>query len=1304
MQWINRAGVGWMMVIASLLLLFTACSSDGSSSDPGDGDVDIELENYVDIGGICSTDDDCGTGRVCVDTGEGKYCAVPMCDSSVDCADLGAGCYCQINRCVCPVDGDEDSITDGDNNITDGDKNTESPVLGVDPSQVDFGAVPRQHLVSKEISVFNAGVDILEINATDIIPYQARDDFPDWPDCTERGDTSEFSIREGYSSTNNVKELAPEDSHHITVDYAPDNPGLDCAILLIGSNAGVKYIPLRSQEKGDAVIKVECDDDPTLVPPDQYADACLYGLTPVGEAQLMQVNISNERQNDSDTKSLIITSIRLEDSLNENYEIDQQSIDWNGNGNQVWLSPGETETITMVYQPRNQDEHTATLLITHNDDRDDIENPLRVTFYGIGVVPQMVVQPSPINFGSVSANDCKSVTTLICNRGGADLQVDSAVLRNVTDPETDVFRLDLDPDIDGTENIPDVVSPGLCNPEDEAIAIEVLCCPRGEESYSNFLDIRSNDLAFDNNLMPVPLTCTGTMPDCQISPLDLNFGSVQVGSQKMMTVIVKNPGQATLHIDDAYITGSLNFSLDNTLSLPQEILPRSDALNINVFFLATSQGNFQGELHIIPRDGDCEETVIPLFATAIVPQIQGPTECVTWNDVQVPPADMTGEELEEGGWIEHKQILLTNPGSDTLNIGEIKLPAFFGDEFKIVHPPLPTPIPPGGTFGIDVSYIPDSYGEDNAYIIVCSNASNASGSDFSCNDSTLTPHEICLVGNAISPQLNVTATSTSATITPVGCAARWLNVTYMPDMEPLSTLVTLTNNGTGPVRITDIDMGFAIDEDIYIPEGGIQPPMDEWPETGYELNNGDWITVTVFYKPSADGNDSRTLDIHHNDKDAACLGSDAGDDYPIWYYRFSGSSSGNTDPVAIVKSPPGVPSGQNGTRQIVVNLGEEINLDGWSSYDPDDDPETAVAEDSLTWFEWTVDDTDKVTFTSAVTEGTAQEAGLVSARFDYTGEYKIQLRVRDTRNAWSSTVDLDSQLTVLVQQAPTAKAYAKLCDDPNFSTSMRVEAGTTACFDGSLSSDPDGTISEYRWYVQELGGQSANFAVGSSPSSSYTFTQTGTYYVSLIVVDNEGNLSDPNVDLQEEVTIEVFKDEALKIEMVWSGQGDVDLHFLKPGGYIDTNADCNAANPMPNWGTCGIPQFTQSSSNGIAPEVVEHDNPCDGMYGVAAKFITPLQDCGYVRDCRWFYDDCEICDCDCKPFCLVLRICCNDCEDCVDEYVCEDIAADLTFRVFAGDSQYPTFTVTGSSRVVEHAGDVYQFNLWRQNGEWLNVQ
>ncbi len=116
-------------------------------------------------------------------------------------------------------------------------------------------------------------------------------------------------------------------------------------------------------------------------------------------------------------------------------------------------------------------------------------------------------------------------------------------------------------------------------------------------------------------------------------------------------------------------------------------------------------------------------------------------------------------------------------------------------------------------------------------------------------------------------------------------------------------------------------------------------------------------------------------------------------------------------------------------------------------------------------------------------DGTFGSGATSSHTYDQGGTYDVTLTATDDLGAVST---LTKQVTV--QQAPNQNPTAAFTATPS---------GATVAFDGSGSSDPDGSIASYAW----------NFGDGSSGTGatpSKTYAASGTYNVTLTVTDNRG--------------------------------------------------------------------------------------------------------------------------------------------------------------------------------------------------------
>jgi PKD repeat protein len=114
-------------------------------------------------------------------------------------------------------------------------------------------------------------------------------------------------------------------------------------------------------------------------------------------------------------------------------------------------------------------------------------------------------------------------------------------------------------------------------------------------------------------------------------------------------------------------------------------------------------------------------------------------------------------------------------------------------------------------------------------------------------------------------------------------------------------------------------------------------------------------------------------------------------------------------------------------------------------------------------------------------DGATGTGATSSHTYAAAGTYTVQLTVTDNQSATGS-VSHSVTVTPAVNQSPTA----------SFSSSV---SNLAASFDGSASSDPDGSISSYAWNF-------GDGATGTGVTPSHTYAASGTYTVQLTVTDN----------------------------------------------------------------------------------------------------------------------------------------------------------------------------------------------------------
>jgi len=169
----------------------------------------------------------------------------------------------------------------------------------------------------------------------------------------------------------------------------------------------------------------------------------------------------------------------------------------------------------------------------------------------------------------------------------------------------------------------------------------------------------------------------------------------------------------------------------------------------------------------------------------------------------------------------------------------------------------------------------------------------------------------------------------------------------------------------------------------------------------------------------------------------------------------------NTPPVARFTYTPANPK-----------VNQPVSLDASNSYDPDG---------SITRYYWDTNGDGTYDISSSSPSATVY--------YLKTGTYTITLKVKDNDGA----IDTTSKTITVEKEEQNKKPV------PIFTyTPQNPQVGETIYFDASDSYDPDGSITDYYW---DWDGDGGFEGYGKTPT--HTFTEPGTYGVTLLVYDNE---------------------------------------------------------------------------------------------------------------------------------------------------------------------------------------------------------
>ncbi len=198
------------------------------------------------------------------------------------------------------------------------------------------------------------------------------------------------------------------------------------------------------------------------------------------------------------------------------------------------------------------------------------QNFSKISDQNTGDEPNIEVSPTLLQFGTASRDDAAIVQTFtIESNGVTDLLLDSIVLDGDNAASFTVLT--------------DVT--GLSMPTGTQMDIEVAFVPMGANQQFATATVISNDP--DEPLVPVELYGEGAVPELQVNPNPIDFGTSYVGCDNEIPVELTNIGTDTLIIDAVTQDGDEPLALASMDALPITLEPGEVA---NASFVFSPEG------------------------------------------------------------------------------------------------------------------------------------------------------------------------------------------------------------------------------------------------------------------------------------------------------------------------------------------------------------------------------------------------------------------------------------------------------------------------------------------------------------------------------------------------------------------------------------------------------------------------------------------------------------------------------------------------------------------------------------------
>ncbi len=503
------------------------------------GDVDLELGTLIQIGSSEFTMETDPSGELLA---VGDSTTIRVSYTPIDLAPDTGGIEIPSN------DPDEPVVT-----LSLAGQHEPIPDIEVDPLHIDFGLVPVGTTVTETIAVGNVGTGDLTVDS---------------PTLTGSTDF-------GQSAAQFPAVIAPGSIELILVSYVPTD---------LADDSG--EITITSDDADEPAVVVTLVGAPEPAPDiDLFPTTLAYGSVMIGSSSTLGATISNVG-----TADLVLDALGVVGTSEFTLAVDPSF---------QTLAPNASTTVEVTYTPVDAGSDTAAVEIPSNDPD---ENPIFLTLDGAELpVPDIVVDPTSIDFGQLDVGQTSTHSVFVDNIGNANLDVTGVTLSGSTD-----FSIN-------AANLPGVLVPfGQATVYVTYLQTDAVDDAATLTFVSNDPDEPTVDVTLWGESMP--------HPDIAVDPLIVDFGGVRMNTSEFEWVTISNVGDADLEIYNCQASGDPSFFI-NTNPNGSVVSPGS-SVQMEVGFDPHSVMNYTGLAEIPSNDPDEWLVYVDLFGEGTAPAIE----------------------------------------------------------------------------------------------------------------------------------------------------------------------------------------------------------------------------------------------------------------------------------------------------------------------------------------------------------------------------------------------------------------------------------------------------------------------------------------------------------------------------------------------------------------------------------------------------------------------------------------------------------------------------------------------------------
>ncbi|MDI6767700.1 MAG: putative Ig domain-containing protein [Bacteroidota bacterium] len=346
--------------------------------------------------------------------------------------------------------------------------------------------------------------------------------------------------------------------------------------LLLSSSGVISGIPLSG---GNFNFSITATDIYGCTSNQSYV--LTIGVTPAFSVTPTNIFFGNVDLGSDKIDSIIVTNIGT-GNLNI-FSVSSTNGQYTALPNTMTIPAGESRKFIVTFIPITTGYQSGNIIFTHNASG----SPTIVNVTGTGIIPGFWIVPR-IVFGNVAVGTSKKDSITITNNGTQTLNINSIF--------TDHSEFSITPS-------------GGSIPAFENKQFYVMFNP-------TTTGLKFGNIVFNHNAIGSPDTVevngSGVAPMFSVSPSNLNFGNVALGSSKFDSVTITNTGTSSLNITSVTSTNETFFVMPASSSIEP-----AGSRKFYIIFTPTICGSHSGQV-IFTHDAVGSPNSIPVTGTATV--------------------------------------------------------------------------------------------------------------------------------------------------------------------------------------------------------------------------------------------------------------------------------------------------------------------------------------------------------------------------------------------------------------------------------------------------------------------------------------------------------------------------------------------------------------------------------------------------------------------------------------------------------------------------------------------------------------